>query len=87
MIIITENIDHFATYHEFLGYSPKSSLFFDIETTGFSPQSSFLFLIGMLYQENDCWKLTQLLAEEPEDECLLLRIFLETADKIGRAHV
>lgn len=81
MIIITENIDHFATYHEFLGYAPKSSLFFDIETTGFSPQSSFLFLIGMLYQENDCWKLTQLLAEEPEDECLLLRIFLETADR------
>ncbi len=79
MIIITETIDYFATYHEFLGYSPKSSLFFDIETTGFSPASSTLFLIGMLYLDNDCWKLTQLLAEDADDEYQLLRTFLDTA--------
>ncbi|MDO4323749.1 MAG: ribonuclease H-like domain-containing protein [Lachnospiraceae bacterium] len=79
MITFTESVPAFDTCHEILGYIPGNSLFFDIETTGFSPASSMVFLIGMLFCENGGWKLTQLLAENPEDEPSLLRAFFDTA--------
>lgn len=52
-------------------------LFFDIETTGFSPASSSLYLIGMLSFENGCWNLTQLFAESLSDEQMLLETFFQ----------
>ena len=52
-------------------------LFFDIETTGFSPASSSLYLIGMLSFEDGCWNLTQLFAESLSDEQKLLETFFQ----------
>ena len=48
---------------------------FDIETTGFSPESSFTYLIGVLFPEENNWKMTQWLSETPEDEKELLTSF------------
>ncbi len=79
MITFTESVPDFDTYNEILGYDPKRSLFFDIETTGFSPSSSMVFLIGVLFFDEECWKLTQFLAEGPEDESAVLCAFLDTA--------
>src|SRR5699024_2811207 len=52
-------------------------LFFDIETTGFSPASSSLYLIGMLSFEDGYWNLTQLFAESLSDEQMLLETFFQ----------
>lgn len=60
-------------------YNPADVLFFDIETTGFSPRSSSLYLIGVMYYEHDSWKLRQWLGETESDEPLLLRSFVQFA--------
>lgn len=56
-------------------------LFFDIETTGFSPASSSLYLIGMLSFEDGHWNLTQLFAEALSDEQKLLEAFFHVLTK------
>lgn len=54
-------------------------LFFDIETTGFSPDSAQIYLIGCLYcnsaAETPSWQMVQWFAEKPEDEPLLRSFF------------
>lgn len=51
-------------------------LFFDIETTGFSPKTSSLYLIGCLYFENDVPMIRQWFAETTQEEsCLLFEFF------------
>lgn len=52
-------------------------LFFDIETTGFSAKKSSLYMIGLLYFENDKLMATQLFAETPDEEVFILKEFLE----------
>lgn len=79
MLKTTELIAPFSDFHEFLGYSPENSLFFDIETTGLSPASSMVFLIGTVHRTPEGWQLTQYLCEQPEEEELLLRRFSEDA--------
>ncbi len=50
-------------------------LFLDIETTGFSPVSSQLYLIGLIYFRDGKWELHQMMAESAsEEEDLLLRL-------------
>lgn len=43
-------------------------LFFDIETTGFSGDSSNVYLIGCVYYENQTWNLIQWFADQPKAE-------------------
>lgn len=51
----------------------KNSVCFDIETTGLSPASSFLYLIGCVYQDNGRFYLIQWLSDDilKEEELLL----------------
>lgn len=51
-------------------------LFFDIETTGFSPKTSALYLIGVLYYQEDSWCLKQWFANDHASEKELLTNFL-----------
>lgn len=53
----------------------ESLLFFDIETTGFSADSSALYLIGCLYYRKDCWHFVQWFADSPQSEIELLHAF------------
>ena len=68
--------------------APKERIvFFDIETTGLSSQSSSLYLIGMVSYDDGAWKLTQLFAESMYEEELLLRTFfdiLSVKKRLGR---
>ena len=47
---------------------PENVILFDIETTGLSAQSSYVYLIGMMMNENDKCVLTQLFADNYSEE-------------------
>ena len=80
MTIITEIIDSFDTFCDFLDYDPKRCMFFDIETTGLSSSCAMVFLIGTIHlDESGNWILTQYLADTCEDESDLLKQFLDSA--------
>lgn len=51
-------------------------LFFDIETTGLSPQSSSLYLIGTASFGASGWVITQWFAENPSEEAAVIHAFL-----------
>ncbi len=54
-------------------------LFFDIETTGLSPRSSSLYLIGAVSCQDSDWTLTQWFAESAAEEPAVLNAFLSYA--------
>lgn len=54
-------------------YAPlEHILFLDIETTGLSPASSQLYMIGLAYYEKESWHIEQWMAERPIEERELL---------------
>lgn len=55
----------------------KRSIFFDIETTGFSAQTSYVYLIGCAGLVDGHYILTQWLCTEPSEEKELLRLFFD----------
>lgn len=55
----------------------KKILYFDIETTGLSAQSSYVYLIGCAYEKEQGYELTQWLCTDPSEEKELLRLFFE----------
>ncbi len=57
-------------------YIPEHALFLDIETTGFSPASAKIYLIGTAYLEGTELVTEQFFAESPEEEGLILAEFL-----------
>ena len=79
MIKTTSVLPDFPDFHEFYGYVPENSLFFDIETTGLSHKSACVFLIGTIHLENGSWQLTQYLAEHASEEKQLLDTFFTDA--------
>ncbi len=54
---------------------PDEVLFFDIETTGLSADKNQVYMIGVLRESGDEWKLTQWLSDSPEAEGDLLDAF------------
>ncbi|RZT01004.1 ribonuclease H-like domain-containing protein [Cuneatibacter caecimuris] len=81
MITNTINFSPELSYNlEKLGPA-EQLLFFDIETTGFTPSSSSLYLIGCAFMEQGTWKLTQWFAESLSDECEILRAFFRFASR------
>ncbi len=58
----------------------EKSIFFDIETTGFSINKTSVYLIGCLYYENNSWTITQWLAESPSEESMIITSFFEKLD-------
>ena len=50
-------------------------VFYDIETTGLSRYSTFVYLIGAVRWEDDQWILTQWFGESSEEESLIIREF------------
>lgn len=57
--------------------NPKKTIFFDIETTGFSPLSSYIYMIGIYYLKDGVYTTTQYLAENINDEVLIIKLFSE----------
>ena len=64
-------------------------LFYDIETTGLSRNSTFLYLIGAVAYEENNWQMYQWMIENEEEEPELLKTFSgflqDFSCKIGRA--
>lgn len=64
-----------------LDYSFKNSLdkivFFDIETTGFAAETSYLYLIGCIYYRDSSFQLIQWFSEDIKEEKDLLVSFFE----------
>lgn len=58
-------------------YPLEKILFFDIETTGFVADKSFLYLIGCCYYQNNHWCLIQWFAETPLEEKDVLTAFIQ----------
>lgn len=56
-------------------YKINEILFFDIETTGLSAYTSYLYLIGCMYYKDDAWHITQWLLDDPSQEADLLNAF------------
>lgn len=56
-------------------YFSENFVFFDIETTGFSPQKAFIYLIGMAYRKGDKIHIYQFLAENRLEEVDILAAF------------
>ena len=52
-------------------------LFYDIETTGLSRNSTFLYLIGAVAYEENNWQMYQWMIENEEEESELLKTFSE----------
>lgn len=50
-------------------------VFYDIETTGLSRNSTFLYLIGAVIYEDGSWQLCQWMAENPKEEAAVLKSF------------
>lgn len=59
--------------------NPQEILFFDIETTGFSPKSASIYLIGCSFYAKDGWHIRQYFAETPAQEGDILRAFCSLA--------
>ena len=59
------------------GCDPSGLLFFDIETTGFTARSSYLYLIGAVSYQKTGWMITQWFAENYGEEEEILRLFLD----------
>ena len=58
-------------------FDRHSSAFFDIETTGLSPKTSYIFLIGLLFFKEDKLILRQYFADNVDDEANILNNFIE----------
>lgn len=59
----------------------ENCMFFDIETTGFSPSSSSIYLIGCLYRDGQNLIINQFFAESKADEKDVLIQFMELLSK------
>ncbi len=55
--------------------NPEDIVFIDIETTGLSPKTSDIYLIGFAYCKDDVWQLGQFFAESPDEEAAILSAF------------
>lgn len=73
---LTSTFTNDMSYGDILPFELENTIFFDIETTGFSARSSHLYLIGLAYYmgENQFCSI-QFLAEQKEDEPALLHEF------------
>lgn len=59
----------------------KNILFLDIETTGFTANSSYLYMIGCAYHQDGMWQIIQWMAEHYDQEQELLSTFLDFASE------
>lgn len=59
----------------------RNTLFFDIETTGFSPNSASVYLIGCSYRQNDTVIVEQFFAQDKSEEPQLLLAFAQLLAK------
>lgn len=76
MKIIDEILEGFILPYHFKDVTEENDLlFFDIETTGFTANSSNLYLIGCAYKEGEIWHIKQFFAENTAEEADIIHAF------------
>jgi hypothetical protein len=60
-----------------LEYDLDKTVFFDIETTGFAAETTYLYLIGCICRKASAFTLIQWFSEDPREEKNLLSLFFE----------
>ena len=69
MNIVTNQFKDLKLNYDLTRIAPlEDILFLDIETTGFSPASSVLYMIGCAYWDGITFTCKQFFAEKPEEE-------------------
>lgn len=82
MKTITKKLPQLTTEYPTTKISaPEDILYMDIETTGFTARSSYLYLIGCVYYKDGNYELIQWFAEHYNDEPKLLQAFFEFTGK------
>lgn len=80
MKISEETLENFTISYPLERLVPMERvLFLDIETTGFTAKSSYLYLIGCAYFQNEKWHTIQWMAEDYSQEADILAAFFEFA--------
>lgn len=74
-ILSAEQTQHLNTFLE----QPQDTLFFDIETTGFSPKTSSIYLIGCAFYTKSGWCIRQYFADTPAKEGEIVKAFTSFA--------
>ncbi|MBE5859041.1 MAG: hypothetical protein E7301_02800 [Butyrivibrio sp.] len=64
---------------ERISWQKEDILFVDIETTGLSPKTASIYLIGCAFYSDSCWHLRQFFADEKNEEFEILKAFLSFA--------
>ena len=60
-------------------HDPVKTLFFDIETTGFTAHSSSLYMIGCVYYKDGNWHTIQWFAQKPSEQADIIHSFFAFA--------
>ena len=80
MKLSEETLEDFSLAYPLENIAPlEEILFLDIETTGFTARSSYLYLIGCSYYNDGKWHLIQWLAEGYTEEEQIINAFFEYA--------
>lgn len=77
MLIYDKKLDSDYTFFGIPNVSKEKVLYFDIETTGFSPATSILYLIGCVYCDDEGFKFRQWFCDTPESEPDIISDFLD----------
>lgn len=77
MLIRELNLNQMPAYSFEEEYDLNKIVFFDIETTGLSPQSSYLYLIGCAYYKDGSFHLIQWFSENINEEAKLISSFFD----------
>lgn len=77
MIIRDFPVDLSLSYPLDTQYDLDKTLFFDIETTGFAAESSYLYLIGCIYHKTDGFHMLQWFCEDIMEEGQILSSFFD----------
>lgn len=75
--MITRNIPIDINLDYSYDFDIDKIIFFDIETTGFSADTSYLYLIGCIYHDKSSFHLIQWFSENIKEEASLLTAFFE----------
>lgn len=75
MLTITKKISTAPAYDFSALYNIEDILFFDIETTGFAAETTYLYLIGAAYYKDSTWNTIQWFADDNGSELSMLHSF------------
>lgn len=75
MLCLTKELSTDIEYISYTGYARSEVVFFDIETTGFSPETTILYMIGCIYYQQNRFICTQWFSDTKDAQIDVLTAF------------